>query len=39
MVSLTTMVLLAVVVTWVVSTSLQRQAVRDGEQLAANYVA
>ncbi len=39
MVSLTTMVLLAVVVTWVVSTSLQRQAERDGEQLAANYVA
>ena len=39
MVSLTTMVLLAVVVTWVVSTSLQRQAVRDGEQLAENYVA
>ncbi len=34
-----TMVLLAVVVTWVVSTSLQRQAVRDGEQLAENYVA
>lgn len=39
MVSLTTMVLLAVVVTWVVSTSLQRQAVHDGELLAENYVA
>ena len=38
-VSLTTMVLLAVVVTWLVATSLQRQAQRDGEQLAENYVA
>ena len=37
-VSMTTMVLLAVVLTWLVATSLQRQAERDGEQLAEIYV-
>jgi hypothetical protein len=35
---MTTMVLLAVVLTWLVATSLQRQAQRDGEQLAEIYV-
>ncbi len=38
MVSMTTMVLLAVVLTWLVATSLGRQAQRDGEQLAEIYV-
>ncbi len=38
MVSLTTMVLLAVVLTWLVANSLERQAQRDGEQLAQSYV-
>ena len=37
-VSLTTMALLAVAVTWLVATSLERQAQRDGEQLADVYV-
>jgi diguanylate cyclase (GGDEF)-like protein len=37
-VSLTTMALLAVAVTWLVATSLERQAQRDGEQLAEVYV-
>ncbi len=35
---MTTMVLLAVVLTWLVATSLQRQAQRDGEQIAEIYV-
>jgi diguanylate cyclase (GGDEF)-like protein len=38
-VSLATMVLLAVVVTWISATSIQEQAQRDGEQLAEVYVA
>jgi diguanylate cyclase (GGDEF)-like protein len=38
-VSMTTMVLLAVILTWLVASSLGRQAQRDGEQLAEIYVA
>lgn len=35
---MTTMVLLALVLTWLVATTMQRQAQRDGEQLAEIYV-
>ena len=38
MVSLTTMVLLALILTWLVATTLQRQAQRDGEQVAEVFV-
>ena len=38
MVSLTTMIVLAATITWLFSTTLQRQAIQDGEKVANSFV-